>query len=110
MKLIFVCSPLAGDIEANQAKARKYCRFVMEQGNVPFAPHLLFPQFSDDNNPSERKAGIDMGLFVLEFCSELWCFGPDISPGMKIEIEKAGKTLGIPIRRFSADCEEVAFQ
>ena len=122
MKLIFVCSPLAGqrdaglnvrcggDVEKNIINARKYCRFVIEQGHVPFAPHLLFPQFLDDTLPAERKAGIDMGLFVLEDCSELWCFGSDISPGMKIEIEKAGKTLNIPVRRFSADCEEVSFQ
>ena len=107
MKLIFVCSPFAGDMEANKSKARKYCRFVMEQGNVPFAPHLLYPQFLDDTDPTERKAGIDMGLMVLESCSELWCFGSDISAGMKVEIEKAGKTLGIPVRRFTADCEVV---
>ena len=105
MKLIFVCSPLAGDMEANKAKARRYCRFVMEQGNVPFAPHLLFPQFLDDTVPAERETGIGMGLLVLESCSELWCFGPDISPGMAVEIEKAGNTLGIPIRQFDDNCQ-----
>ena len=107
MKLIFVCSPFAGDIEGNIAKARRYCRFVMEQGDVPFAPHLLFPQFLDDSDPAERKTGIDMGLLALESCSELWAFGSELSPGMVIEIEKAGKTLNIPVRRFDNCCREV---
>jgi len=107
MKLIFVCSPFAGDVEKNIANARKYCRFVMKQGNVPFAPHLLFPQFLDDAVPAERQAGIEAGLLVLESCSELWCFGSKISSGMKAEIEKAGTTLGIPVRRFTHSCREV---
>jgi len=106
MKLIFICSPFAGDMEGNTVKARRYCRFALEEGHVPFAPHLLFPQFLDDTKPDERQAGIEMGLSVLEHCSELWCFG-EISPGMAIEIDKAGNTLGIPVRRFDQNCREI---
>jgi len=107
MKLIFICSPFAGDMEGNTIRARRYCRFAMEQGHLPFAPHLLFPQFLDDTDPEERMQGINMGLSVLGYCSELWAFGPEPSPGMVVEMDWAGK-LGIPIRRFTTSCKEVA--
>ena len=43
--LIYVCSPLSGDIAANQENARRYCRFAVDSGYIPLAPHLYFPQF-----------------------------------------------------------------
>ena len=106
MKLIFICSPYAGDVELNTNRARRYCRFAHSRGHLPFAPHLLFPQFLDDNDPEERQAGIKMGLSMLGFCNELWCFGREISPGMAAEIEWAEK-LKIPVRRFTTSCKEV---
>lgn len=106
MKLIFICSPFAGDIDGNVDRARRYCRFAMAQGELPFAPHLLFPQFLDDTDPAERQTGINMGLSILGYCHELWYFGPEISPGMAVEIEWAGK-LNIPIRHFDYDCREI---
>jgi hypothetical protein len=69
----------------------------MEHGFAPFAPHLLYPQFLDDSVPTEREAGIVMGLAVLERCSELWCFGEDVTTGMSAEISKAS-ALGMPIQ------------
>ena len=106
MKLVFICSPFAGDMEGNAKRAQRYCRFAMMQGFAPFASHLHFPQFLDDTSPAEREIGINMGLAILEYCSELWAFGQKTSPGMAVEIEKAGQ-LGIPIRRFTTACEEV---
>ena len=58
--LIFVCSPYRGDMETNTQNARQYCRLVMEQGGIPFAPHLLFTQFLDDAIPKERERGLRM--------------------------------------------------
>jgi hypothetical protein len=100
MKLIFICSPFAGDMEGNIVRARKYARFAMEQGHIPFVPHLLFPQFLDDADPAERKQGVDMGLSVLGLCHELWSFGSEPSPGMAAEIDWAEK-LNIPVRRWT---------
>ena len=106
MKLIFICSPFKGDTENNVLKARRYCRFAMAQEHVPFAPHLLFPQFLDDTDPKEREQGISLGLTVLGYCHELWAFGAEVSHGMATEIAWAEK-LNIPVRRFSVDCREV---
>ncbi|PWL53316.1 DUF4406 domain-containing protein [Lacrimispora amygdalina] len=98
MKLIYVASPYAGDIEQNTEFARKACRHVMSEGHAFFAPHLLYPQLLDDSKPQERQAGLDMGLAMLPRCDELWCYGDRISFGMHLEIEEAVR-LGIPVRR-----------
>ncbi|MDD3543096.1 MAG: hypothetical protein PHO69_10500 [Petrimonas sp.] len=98
MKLIYVASPYAGDIEQNTEFARKACRHVMNEGHAFFAPHLLYPQLLDDSKPQERQAGLDMGLAMLPRCDELWCYGDRISFGMHLEIEEAVR-LGIPVRR-----------
>ncbi len=52
--------PFAGETRTNTKKARSYCRKLYELGYTPIAPHLLFPQFIEDDIPSERKDGLDM--------------------------------------------------
>lgn len=98
MKLIYVASPYAGDVKKNIEFAKKACSHVMNEGHAFFAPHLLYPQFLNDENPDERKAGLNMGLAMLTRCDELWCYGDRISPGMLLEIQEASR-IGIPIRR-----------
>lgn len=98
MKLIYVASPYAGDIEQNTAFARKACRHVMNEGHAFFAPHLLYPTILDEHQPEQRQLGLDMGLTMLSRCDELWCYGDHITLGMHFEIEEANR-LGIPVRR-----------
>ena len=33
---------------------------------VPYAPHLLFPQFLDDADACQRAAGIEAGIEMLQ--------------------------------------------
>lgn len=108
MKLVYIASPYAGDIEKNTEYAKKACRFVMNEGYAFFAPHLLYPSVLDDDNPAERQLGLDMGLAALTRCDELWVFGDRISAGMSAEIREAER-LGIPVRRMeTAQKEELA--
>jgi hypothetical protein len=101
MKKIFVCSPFAGEVDRNVRFAKKMCRMVMDAGNAPFAPHLLYPRFSDDNDPTQRAAGITCGLAFMETCDEVWVFaGNGISSGMRQEIEHAER-LGKPVVRIA---------
>jgi hypothetical protein len=100
MKLVYICSPYVGDIEKNIRFAKAACHYAMEQGCAPVAVHLLYPQFLNDAVPTEREAGIRMGLRVLASCEELWICGEHISHGMSCEIAEA-KRLGIPIQNIS---------
>jgi hypothetical protein len=98
MKLIYVASPYAGDIEKNTEFAKKACHHVMNEGHAFFAPHLLYPTILDEHQPEQRQLGLDMGIAMLSRCDELWCYGDWVSPGMRLEIEEAGR-LGIPVHQ-----------
>lgn len=104
--LVYICSPLAGDVQANMERARAYCRFALTKNTIPIAPHLLFPQFMGEETEETRALALHMGLVLVCKCKELWFFGSRISPGMKGEIRKA-KERGIIVRRFTEDCREV---
>lgn len=63
--LVYICSPYSGDIEGNVEKARSFCRFALEQNCIPIAPHLMFPQFMDDENLNERELAIFMDIVLM---------------------------------------------
>lgn len=96
MKLVYIASPYAGDIEYNTRMAIQYCRYAAGCGVIPLAPHLLLTRFLCESNQAEREQGIKMGLKLIALCSELWVFGSRISEGMSREIAEAER-LGIPI-------------
>lgn len=100
MKLIYVASPYAGDVEQNTEFAKEACRFVMEEGHAFFAPHLLYPRVLDDDEPADRQYALAMGRSFLPKCDELWVFGKNISAGMREEINEA-KQLYMHIRYVS---------
>lgn len=104
--LIYICSPYAGDIQKNTDAARRYSKFAVDSGTIPFAPHLLFPQFLNEHDDYERELGIIMGLAILSKCAEVWVFGVQLSPGMWREVKKA-KQKAIPVRYFDTNCREV---
>lgn len=102
MKLVYICSPFAGDVESNVRFARAACLYAANQGCTPVAVHLLFTQILDDSIPAQRETGIRMGLRVLASCDELWICGSRISHGMSCELAEAER-LGIPVRSLSTE-------
>ena len=99
--IVYVCSPLRGDVERNIHKAIDYCKYIYSQGGIPLAPHVIFTTFLDDNNPTDRAAGMKVGLELLAVCDELWAFGDTVSEGMAGEIAAAEK-LGLRVKRLEA--------
>ena len=104
--IVYICSPYSGDVEAHTASARHYCRFAVDSGCIPIAPHLLFPQFLNDADPDERELGMFFGNVLMSKCSEVWVFGETPSPGMAAEIGRA-KRKNQHIRYFTDGCKEV---
>lgn len=104
--LVYICSPYSGDIDINVKKARAFCRFALEKNCIPLAPHLLFPQFMDDDISQERELAMFMNMVLLGKCNELWVFGDTISKGMAEEIAKAKKRKQL-IRYFNEKLQEV---
>lgn len=97
-QLVFVCSPYRGNVALNTAMALEYCRQVAAEGNVPFAPHLFFTLFLDDNDPKQREAGLRMSLFMLALCDVINVYRPLhlATDGMRREIREAER-LNMPI-------------
>ena len=96
MRLVYICSPLKGDIEGNQRKADEYCAYAADCGVIPLAPHTIFTRYLDENIPEEREQGLKMGQELLKHCNEIWVMGNEISIGMQGEINLA-KKLNLPI-------------
>ncbi len=84
-KKVFICSPFRGDMKGNARKAAVYSRMACDQGYLPIAPHLLFPQFLNEGIKAERQLGISMGMELLLDCEEVWVFG-EATEGMQAEI------------------------
>lgn len=104
--LVYVCSPYRGNIDENIINARKYSRFTFDEKNIPITPHLLYPQFINDNDLFERNIAIHKINYVLiGLCKEMWVFGDVITEGMEREILIAKKRK-MRIRYFSKDLKE----
>ncbi len=106
LPLVYIASPFAGDVERNVKRAKGYCRLAVSKECIPLAPHLLYPQFMDDEDRQQRELAIRFALILLGKCDELWVFGNRISSGMAMELAEA-KSRGMPIRYFNSRCEEV---
>lgn len=104
--LVYICSPYSGDVDRNVKKARNFCRFAVEKNCIPIAPHLLFPQFMDDDIHQERELAMSMNMVLLGKCNEIWVFGDAISKGMAEEIAKAKMRKQL-IRYFDDELQEV---
>lgn len=104
--LVYICSPYSGNVDFNVTNARLYCKYAVDNKCIPIAPHLLFPQFMNDKEPTDRELAMFMNMVLLSKCEELWVFGNTISQGMGQEIAKAEKRR-MKIRYFDYELKEV---
>lgn len=58
LTLVSLESPFASDPLANIAYAYEACKDSISKGESPYASHLLFPQFLDDKDPTQRAEGL----------------------------------------------------
>ena len=82
MPMVYICSAYSGDVEGNTEKARRYSRFAVDAGKIPIAPHLLLPQFMEEE--SERELAMFMDIAILSKCRELWVFGKPTAGMLKV--------------------------
>lgn len=80
-KLTYICSPYRGDVESNVETAKQLCSFAASCCRVPIAPHLLLPQFMDDDDPLDRALAMEFNRAILSKCDELWVLGGNVTEG-----------------------------
>lgn len=97
MKLVVIESPYSGDIKRNILYLKLCLRHSLSLGEAPFASHLFYTQFLNDDNPEERKLGMDAG-FAWQARADLVAVYTDlgISKGMNEGIFSATR-YGIPV-------------
>lgn len=89
MKPIIIESSYAGDVDKNVAFAENVCRYAVNQGHAPFASHLFYTRFLNDDVEEERQKGIYAGLEWSNYAKEVWACLPEgrgFSPGMRLAI------------------------
>ena len=109
-RLVYICSPCRGEVEKNIIKAQGYCREAVElfPDVIPIAPHVYFTQFLNELEPAERAEGMEMGIALLDMCSEIWVYGMDnptnVFPSLHVIVavgcafaQCRAKKLGSPI-------------
>ena len=105
MPLVYICSPYQGNVDQNTLAAQRYSRFALENKRLPIAPHLLFPQFMNDQNHRERALAMFFNRILIGHCEAVWVYADHISTGMRQEISWA-RSMGLPIKYFTTNFEE----
>jgi len=91
-------APSKMGVDENVLYALKCCRDSYERGEAPFASHLFYTRFMNDNIQKERADGIGFGLTVGEMLAEKAVFYVDrgISEGMRNAV-KRWESVGVDI-------------
>ena len=86
MRAIYLCHPIAGDVEANVAEVERIYNELWERWGLqyPVAPYLLSLKngTDDDSDPHSRARGLQIDSDMVKRCDEVWLFGPKISSGL----------------------------
>ncbi len=91
MEMVYICAPLRGDVQKNIEFARQRAQEVFQQGKIPICPHLMFPPIADPNHPGQDESAREMGLKLLEKCTQINVYGRVLTDGMREEIRHAKK-------------------
>lgn len=100
MKVFFMSHPVAGDVEGNLARAKRWLvwLYASSSGMVVIAPWIhdveLLPL--RDSDPAEREIGLNRCFAVIGRCSGVYLVGGHVSPGMAREAAwAAGRGLEV---------------
>lgn len=90
MQKVIIESPYAGRRKRNLAYLKGVLRYVtMYEHKAPFASHLFFTQFLDDDVEAERALGIEAGFWLIDAPREFW-IDLGMSPGMQRAWDRYG--------------------
>jgi hypothetical protein len=83
--------------------ARDVCALVHGARKIPFASHLIYPQFMDDDDAADREDGILYGRAIgAKIADEAWfvtAHGRSMSEGMRHSLSFYQR-IGVPCYRL----------
>jgi hypothetical protein len=90
VRLVYLESPYAGDVEMNLRYARACMLDSIRRGESPIASHCLWTQCLDDTVPAERDLGMRCGFEWARFADATALYvDRGISDGMMRGVEMA---------------------
>lgn len=120
MKLVYVISPYAGDVERNLRYLRACLADCFRRGEAPFASHALYtqPGVLRDEVPEERALGMEAGRAWMEWADVVAVY-TDLgeSRGMRGDVAEAnlqdecvfeGRASRIEYRDLGGEWSDVA--
>jgi len=96
MCVVYVAHPLGDDPNqqlVNRKAASQYVGAIAAAGYAPVADWITISK----ENPNDRQGGLAIDVALVARCDELWLCGERVSPGMRVEAEKA-LSLGITVK------------
>ena len=66
VRVIYLASPLSGDVERNQLYALEAMADSLGRDEAPFVPHLLYTQALDDTDEDDRALGMAAEIRIAE--------------------------------------------
>lgn len=108
--IAFITSPFAGpDRVENEQYAIETCRLVaLQTGYLPFAPHLYFTRFLNDEVPAERALGISYARTMQEIAARCGFFVPPWRPSFShgmVHEHNLAVALRKPVDQAMGDAE-----
>ena len=89
MKVTYLAHPVAGDVVANVARAKRWLAWASRiEGIAPIAPWITPVELfavDEDGDPAAREFWLARDCAVVAKCDELWLVGGRISDGMRRE-------------------------
>lgn len=99
---VYLESPFTAPTQEGRDRNRRFLLRCMRdssmRGEAPFASHLLYTQFLDDDVPEERAIGLECGLAWADAGAEATVVYTNlgISGGMQFGIDRANQ-VGRPV-------------
>ena len=93
--IVIIESPYAGDIEKNVDYLHRCMMDSINRFEAPFASHMVYPFYLDEDKPEEREDGIQLGFAWLAVAErQVFYIDNGFSEGMMKAFIK-GQELGI---------------
>ena len=73
MMRIYICSQYGsrGNKETNLELAKMFCMCLIEGGYTPICPHVFYHEVLNDEIPSQRATGLELGLHLCIVISKI---------------------------------------
>jgi hypothetical protein len=99
VKVMYLCHPVAGDVSANVARARRWLRFLLGYlpGIVVIAPwiHDIEELPMRDEYPADRDISLARCTITASICDGVILVGGRVTAGMALEAARAKEVLDL---------------